>query len=442
MNPLTNSLAEPLQLLEEAGFDGNANADLARLARMLQVAYGALAFAEGHGLETYDTMDFKGTKILLWTYTKGTFLARLLRLTLFGGAYLAPIRMRKLLGVKRSRLPQAAAALASTYLELSNLTSEDLWILRAKSLLQWLEQNSAESPVGESWGLPFPWFTYAGVVPPSVGNAHSTVWAANAFFSYYGATRDPWALEHSIRACDFLAYGLNPAERSSGSLAISYTPMDRSQCINVNADAASFLLRVGKATARAEYRDIARRIVRFVVEIQKPDGSWYYDEFVPGVRRVPFIDGFHTAMVLSALTQIVSELHEVPDLKKDCEAALNKGLAFYLQNLFAPDGRPRYDMRRLYPLDSYSCGQAINTLIDAADCAAVDIRLREKIVALLPKVVDQTLNLMLDSDGSFFTARYRLRIFRLKSLRWAQAVLALAFVRYSRFLLLRLKAPN
>jgi hypothetical protein len=99
-------------------------------------------------------------------------------------------------------------------------------------------------------------------------------------------------------------------------------------------------------------------------------------------------------------------------------------------------------MRRLYPLDSYSCGQAINTLIDAADCAAVDIKLREKIVALLPKVVDQTLDLMLDSDGSFFTARYRLRIFRLKSLRWAQAVLALAFVRYSRFLLLRLKAPN
>jgi hypothetical protein len=442
LNPLTNSLAQPLQLLEEAGFDGNANEDLARLARMLQVAYGALAFAEGHGLETYDTMDFKGTKILLWTYTKGTFLARLLRLTLFGGAYLAPIRMRKLLGVKPSRLPQAAAALASTYLELSNLTSEDLWTLRAKSLLQWLEQNTAESPVGESWGLPFPWFTYAGVVPPTVGNAHSTVWAANAFFSYYEATRDPWALEHATRACDFLAYGLNSAERSSGSLAISYTVRDRSQCINVNADAASVMLRVGKATARSEYHETARRIVRFVVEAQKPDGSWFYDEPVPGVYRVEFVDGFHTAIVLSALIQIVPELHEVPDLKRDCESALNKGLVFYLQNLFAPDGRPRYDMRRLYPLDSYSCGQAINTLIDAADCAAVDIGLREKIVALLPKVVDQTLNLMLDSDGSFFTARYRLRIFRLKSLRWAQAVLTLAFVRYSRFLLLRFKAQN
>jgi hypothetical protein len=445
LNPLTHSLAEPLQtrlLPEEVGFDGNSNQNLARLARMLQVAYGALGFAERHGFETYDTMDFKGTQILLWTYTKGTPLARLVRLALFGGVYLAPIGMRKLLGVKPSRFPYASAMLASAYLELSNLTSEDLWIVRAKSLLQWLAQHAAESPVGESWGFPFPWFTYAGVIPPTVGNAHGTVWAANAFFSYYEATRDPWGLEHSVRACDFFAYGLNSAERSSGSLAISYTPRDRSQCINVNADAASVLLRVGKAAARPEYRDIARKIVRFVVETQEPDGSWYYDEPVPGVRRVPFIDGFHTAIVLTALTQIISELQDVPDLRKDCESALNRGLAFYLQNLLTPDGRPRYDMRMFYPIDPYSFGQAINTLIDATDCAAVDIQLREKIAALLPKVVDQTLNLMLDSDGSFFSARYRFRIFRLRSLRWAQAVVALAFVRYSRFLLLRLKAPN
>ena len=61
-------------------------------------------------------------------------------------------------------------------------------------------------------------------------------------------------------------------------------------------------------------------------------------------------------------------------------------------------------------------------------------KLREKTGALLHKVIDQTLDLMLDSDGSFFTARYRFRIFRLKSLRWAQALLALALVRYSRFL--------
>ena len=186
------------------GFDGCANADLARLARMLQVAYGALAFAEGHGFETYDPSDVKGTKIILWTYAKGTFFARLLRLIMFGGIYLAPIGMRKLLRVKPRRSAHAFSTLASAYLELSNLQSEELWILRAKPLLEWLERNTAPSAVGECWGASFPWFTYAGVIPTTVGNAHSTVWSANAFLSYYEATRDPWALEHSIRACDFL----------------------------------------------------------------------------------------------------------------------------------------------------------------------------------------------------------------------------------------------
>jgi len=426
-------------LPEEGRFDGEANKDLARLARMLQVSYGAFAFAENHGFETYDPSDVKGTKIILWTYTNGTFFARLLRLVMFGGIYLAPIGMRKLLGVKPHRFPFASAMLASAYLELATLTSEGLWTARAKSLLDWLELNTAVSPVGECWGASFPWFTYAGVIPITVGNAHGTVWSANAFLSYYEATGDRWALEHSIRACDFLAYGLNPAERSSGSVAISYTVRDRSQCVNVNADAASVLLRVGRAAARPEYREIARKIVQFVVETQQPDGSWYYDEPVPGVPRIPFVDGYHTGIVLSSLTQISPELQDTSDLKKACESALHKGLAFYLQNLFRPDGKPLYVLRKLYPIDPYSCGQAINTLIDAAECAGVDMALREQTVALLHKVVDQTLDLMLDSDGSFFTARYRLRIFRLKSLRWAQAVLALAFVRYSRFLLSRLE---
>ena len=422
--------------------NGDADAHLARLSRMLQIAHGALAFAEDHGFETYDPADFKGTKILLWMYSRPNLFGRLLRLAMFGGAYVAPIGFRKLLRVKPTRVAHASAMLACAYTELGHLTSQEAWMLRAKSLLQWLEQNSLESSVGESWGLPFPWFTYAGALPTSVGNAHSTIWSANAFFSYFEATQDSWALDHSIRTCDFLAYGLNSAERSSGSLAISYTPKDRSQCINVNADTASLLLRVGRAATRPEYRQRARKIVQFVIEAQNADGSWYYDEPVPGVRRVIFIDGFHTAIVLSALIHIISELQEVPDLKTECESALNKGLAFYIQNLFMPDGKPRYDLRRLYPIDPYSCGQAINTLIDAIECRGVDVQLRKQADELLPKLIDQTLKLMLDSDGSFFTARYRFRIFRLRSMRCAQAVLALAFVRYSRFLVKRMKAEN
>jgi hypothetical protein len=441
VSQLVHSVEESLPTPDSqvAALDGNANEDLARLARMLQVVHAALAFAEGHGFDTYDISDVKGTKIVLWTYAKGTLLARLMRLAIFGGLYVAPVRFRKLLGVKVSRYPHASAMLASAYIELSQLTSEELWALRARSLLEWLTRNRAESSVGECWGASFPWYSYGGATPTTVGNAHGTVWVANAFFSHHQATRNHWSLEHAIRACDFLLYGLNSSERPSGSLAISYTVLDRSQCINVNADSASILIRLGNAIARQEYCDAARKMVRFVIETQNPDGSWYYDEPVPGVPRLPFIDGFHTGMVLSALTQIVPELQDM-GLQKECKSVLDKGLTFYLKNLFTADGRPFYALKKIYPIDPYACGQGIVTLIDVCQCHAVDPHLRRESEALLHNLADQTLRLMLDSDGSFFTARYRFRIFRLKSLRWAQAVLALAFTRYSRFLLSRLKA--
>lgn len=423
--------------LRRVVFDGNAHGDLARLARAFQVAYGAIAFAESHGFDTYDISDVKGTKIVLWTYARGTLLARMVRLVIFGGLYLAPIGVRGLLGVTPSRYPHSSAMLAAAYIELSSATSEGLWLQRARSLLEWLAGNTAEAKVGECWGASFPWHSYAGATPTTVGSAHSTVWAANAFFSYHEATRDAWSLEHAVQACDFLLYGLNSTERSSGSLAISYTVLDRSQCSNVNADAASILMRLGNAIARPGYCEAARKMLRFVLETQNQDGSWYYDALAPGVPRLPFIDGFHTGMVLSALTQMIPELRDRA-LQEECKSALDKGLTFYLRNLFTADGRPLYSLKKLYPIDPYSCGQGINTLIDVSLCPVVDSRLRQESEAMLRKLADQTLRLMLDSDGSFFTARYRFRVFRLKSLRWAQAVLALAFIRYGRFLASRL----
>lgn len=441
MTELAHSHTEPMEARQESRSEvstgGNPIIGLARLERMLGVTYRALAFAEAHGFETYDVGDAKGTRIALWTFAKPTFFARLVRLAFYGGLYLAPIGFRKLLGVKPTRYPHASAMLACAYIGLSRMTGEAVWAHRARSLLEWLSQNTAQASAGQCWGSSFPWFTYGGATPTTVGHAHGTIWAANAFFSYHEETRDNWALEHCIRACDFLAYGLNSTEHASGSLSISYTALDKSQCINVNAESASILIRAGKAISRTEYNKIGTRIFRFVIEHQNQDGSWDYDVPVPGQPWSPNADGFHTGMVLSALVDMTALRHDLGDLAEECETALNKGLTFYLENLFTFDGKPIYAVGKLYPIDPYSCAQAIITLMDVCECDSIGLALRKKAETLLHAVVDQTLRLMLDSDGSFLTARYRFRVFRLKSLRWAQAVLCLAFVRYSHFLLSR-----
>jgi hypothetical protein len=410
----------------------------ARLETALGVAYRALAFAESHGLATYDISDVKGEKAILWTFENPSIYSRVVRLAFYGAFYFAPLTSRRLMGIKPVRFPHSLAMLACAYLELANMTLEAVWINRAKELLKQVAEDAILDTSGEAWGFPFRWFTYGGVMPANTGTSHGTMWAANAFYSLYLRSHDSWALEHAIRACDFLAYGLHSTDHDSGSLSKSYTKFDDSQCINVNADMASILVRLGKNADRHQYVESGIRMLRFVLENQNQDGSWSYDLPISGQHWAPNIDGFHTGMVLSALLELTPAIANEPKLQAQCESALDKGLAFYMAHLFTPDGQPIYAVGQPYPIDPYACAQAIMSLTEACCAKYIRSALRQGAESLLHNVVNQTISLMLEPDGSFLTARYRLRKMRLKSLRWAQAVLCLAFVRYSRFLLWQL----
>jgi hypothetical protein len=310
-------------------------------------------------------------------------------------------------------------------------------------LLEWLTQNTIPAPCGETWGVPFRWFGYGGVMPVTIGAAHGNVWTANAFYSYYQLTKDPWALAHSIRACEYLVYCLNSTQHPSGSQSVSYTVLDNSQCININAEIASVLIRLGRHISHEDFIKLGNGTLHFTLETQNPDGSWGYDMPLPDRPWAPNIDGFHTGMVLSALAALVPVVQTTdPELALQCSSALNKGARFYLDNLFTPDGQPMYAVKKRYPLDPYSCGQAMITLIDLCDENSIDKGIRGRMESLLHQVADQTIRLMLEPDGSFLTARYPFRKIRLKSLRCAQALLCLAFIRYSQFLLNRLNVGS
>ena len=428
---------------------GNLDENLIRSERMLQVAYNALAFVEEHGYETYDISDAKGTPLVLWTYAHGGWFARLLRLALYGGLYIAPIRFRKLLRVRPSRYAHASAMLACAYIELYKITGERQYSERAGSLLEWLSQNTAQAPVGSCWGAPFPWFSYGGVVPVGVGSSHGTIWAANAFLGQFETTRNQFALDQCVQACDFLAFGLNSTRHASGSLSVSYSVLDCSQCLNINADAASVLLRLSKLITKPAYYQSGVGMLQFVIENQNRDGSWSYDVPLQGKASTnidgrpwsPNIDGFHTGMVLSALCWALPAVVD-SDLHRSCKAGLEKGARFYMGNLFTADGKPRYSLKSFYPIDPYSCGQAMISLLDICQCRVLDFDLRQRAALLVAGVADFTIESMLEPDGSFLTARYRFRAIRLKSLRWAQAVLSLAYVRYGGFLLTQLRADG
>jgi hypothetical protein len=79
--------------------------------------------------------------------------------------------------------------------------------------------------------------------------------------------------------------------------------------------------------------DVALRVVRYSARAQSEDGSWPY-----GVASIQqWIDNFHTGFNLCALQAIGEALGT-----DEFQPALLKGLTFYRDHFFEPDGVPKY----------------------------------------------------------------------------------------------------
>jgi hypothetical protein len=362
------------------------------------------------GLETFDPYDFKGTPFVMGTFRKG-LLGRIARSCVYGCAFVAPTWTRKRLGVRKARTAGGTAHLVSALIERG--TPEDL--VRAGELLRWLAENPSPIPhPGKGWGLPFGWHSVK-VVPIGTPIGHTTMTVGNAFAAYHRATGENWAQDEALLAARFLTEGLNRRDHEDGSLSLSYTPLDESQCVNSNADIAAFLLRLGERT------DDARRIFRFVEGAQNEDGSWFYmaDDRLKGGS---IIDGYHTGMILSALCEGVA--HGASDAM-----VAEKGAAFYLDRLISPEGWTRFATDREFPLDAYSVGQAFLTLSDLARCKLLGEAIRDRAKEALARVHSHSFRLLQAGGGRLLYRRYRFGAIDLGSLRWAQAVTAWGLAR-------------
>ena len=91
------------------------------------------------------------------------------------------------------------------------------------------------------------------------------------------------------------------------------------------------------------------------------DGSWPYSEESFG----RWVDGFHTGFVLEGLSRVVAATGDAK-----LRSALERGVRFYVAQLFGPRGEPKSSPQRAYPLDALSAAQGVETLWLAVGGAA------------------------------------------------------------------------
>ena len=314
---------------------------------------------------------------------------------------------------KSQRFPIADAHYAMGFAFLAEAFGEEKYYQRAVHFLEVLEQTRCPDYEDYCWGYPFNWETRRGTIKEGTPLITTVPYVYEAFSQAYKIDKDQrwWRIMRSIAQHAFQSY--RDFEISPNSATCAYTPApdDHGGVINASAYRASLLTRAAFDFSEATYFNAAERNLNFVLESQNADGSWYYS--TDGQRD--FVDHFHTCFVLKALAKI----EQLTGCAR-CRSAIERGVAYYVKNLFDADGLPMPFSRRprvtVYRHELY----------DYAECINLSVLLYGRfpeLDSIVSGVVADALARWQKPDGSFRARKLLLGWDNVPMHRWAQSQL-------------------
>jgi hypothetical protein len=276
------------------------------------------------------------------------------RRTLIQAVKRSPVDLRPLLGIPQVHNPAALAWFASAYARGESFPLEEarVKLVRVLELLDGLRCPGYELPC---WGYPFDFESRVFFYPRSQPNTIATAYAGMALLDAHVATGDARLLELALDTGRFFLEHVPQTEDAPGAY-FGYLAGDRSPIHNSNLHVCALLARLHELTGDEKLLRAAERGVQWSVARQRPDGSWPYGER----PNLGWIDNFHTGYVLDSLADCAAVEIEGAD------EAFDRGLAFYRDALFLPDGTPKYYADSVYPLDMQCVAQGIQTLARAS----------------------------------------------------------------------------
>jgi len=310
-------------------------------------------------------------------------------------------------GPTRFPIADAHYAMGFAFLYATDGQPEDF--RKAAHFVSELEKSRCPDVEEYCWGYPFDWVTRNGTIQKQTPLITSTPYAYEAFLHVFSLDpRDEWKQVLTSIARHAMV-DIKDFRTSETASSCSYTPYDTGGVINAAAYRSFLLTSASQVLGNEQYRKTADRNLRFVLDNQNPDGSWYYA--VDGVRD--FVDHFHTCFVMKALAKI----HAITG-DEACLAALSRGITYYLANLFGDDGLPKPFSRAprltVYKRELYDCAEAINL------CLLLRDRFPECEVTL-DTVVAGIVKDWVKPDGSFRSRQLFLGWDNVPMHRWAQS---------------------
>jgi hypothetical protein len=312
---------------------------------------------------------------------------------------------------KAQRFPIADAHYAMGFAFLSQALGQEQYYQRTVHFLEVLKETRSPGYDHYCWGYPFNWETRHGTMKEGTPLITTVPYVYEAFRQVYEIDEDPqWRgimqsiAQHTLQ--DYQDFGTSP---NASTCSYKPGPDNSSGVINASAYRAFLLTMAAVDFSEETYRKVAERNLNFVIESQNADGSWYYA--TDGERD--FVDHFHTCFVLKALAKI-----EQLTGSFRCRDAIERGVSYYVRNLFDPNGLPM-PFSKAPRLTVYR-----NELYDYAECINVAALLYGRFPELdriLSGVVTDLLARWQKPDGSFRARKLLAGWDNVPMHRWAQS---------------------
>jgi rhamnogalacturonyl hydrolase YesR len=355
------------------------------------------SFVQGHnfaGYDPYDALNSPIARTLSFNkkYGRIAWIQLLRRL---------PINLRPLLLIAKGHNPKGLGLFLGGYAKLYRVEPRPEYLERIQYLLGLLETCKSQGYSGNCWGYNFDWQSRAFFIPKYTPTIVNSGFIGHALLDTYEYTGDQRALDLAMPIKDFLLNDLHRT-RDGDTFCFSYTPIDTTAVHNANLLGASLLIRLYKMTGETILRDTALQSLAYTMKYQREDSSWYYAE----TQMQSWIDSFHTGFNLEAVRHFLKAGEA-----EEYRAGYEKGVKFYADNFFLPDGTPKYYHNKVYPIDIHAPAEAIVFFSGEGECY------RE----LTDRILNWTLNNLYDPKGYFYFRKGPKFTNKIPYMRWGQA---------------------
>ena len=376
------------------------------MSDLFQAAYDELfSWCREHDFAGHDPFDALNSRVFQSTPLSQSRNARFIWTQLVKRS---PADLRALAQVPPERNAKGIALFAlaqvANYRRVKTEESEK----QVRSFLAGLLSMKIEGYSGACWGYNFDWQSRNFFAPRDTPTIVPTAFAARALIEASRDLQDFQDLQDVLRSvCEFILKDLPRSVNNDNELCFSYAPNSNTRIFNASLLAAEVLAGVGLL-------DPVERATRYVVNNQRPDGSWSYGTD----PKQAWIDNFHTAYLLFSLKRII----DVAPFGSQFKPALERGYEYWKNNFFLAEGWPKYYHDDPYPADAHAAASAIVTFLE---CAELD----NDAPRLARDVATWTIQNLRDKRGFFYYQRRRFYTVRKPYMRWTQAWMLYALAR-------------